>query len=344
MAIENPTPAVTVSMAPTFELGRFAWGTPDRLEISGTFGGLPEPVADAAPILVVRAGDSVHRLPAVPESLDGPPVNGRVWHAQFVWQDPPVAFRTAELQLAADLVVELPEPGAKRRLARHRMLTVRTTPTETNGAASGMNEAASETAQPAREDRASVNGRVESVGSQAELLAAQEEVREVRGVMEQAQAELARAREDLQAERERRAADGERFREGLAKLRESAEEALTAEQVTVTQLGADLRDALTEIEAKNAALEALRAELEAADAARMQALAKAEAEAEGLRAQLSRLESDAEETERLRSELASRAAQIDATRAELEQAQSTVDRARSDAERLLSRLTSTPAR
>ena len=338
MAIENQTPAVvTLTTTPSFELRRFAWGTPDRLEVSGTFGSLPDMPADASPVLVVRAGETVHRLPAIPESLDGPPADGRVWEAQFAWQHPPVAFRRAELQLAGDLIVELPEPGSKRRLARPRMLTVRT-----------MSAAA---AQPRPEPEQTTpdppgngNGRAASVGSQVELLTAQEEVREVHAALQQTEAELTRAREDLQAERERRAGDGERFHAGLAKLRQAAEDALTAEQVTVTQLGTDLRDARAEIESKDAAIEDLRKQVEAADAARAQAEAGAKAESEALRKQLAKLESAGQETERLRSELASRAAQIDATRAELETAHSAVDQARSDAERLLGRLASIRAK
>lgn len=338
MAIENQTPAVvTLTMAPTFELRRFAWGTPDRLEVSGTFGGLPDLAADATPVLVVKEGETVHRLPAVPESLDGPPADGRVWEAQFAWQHPPIAFSTAELQLAADLIVELPEPGSKRRLARPRMLKVRTISQDAA-------EPRAETAQAAPDPEGPVSGRAASVGSQVELMAAREEVREVRAVLQQTQAELTRAREDLEAERERRAGDSERFREGLAKLRQSAEDALTAEQVTVTQLRTDLRDAQAEIETKNAALEALSTQVEAADAARTQAEAKALAETEALGKQLAKLENDGKEIERLRSELASRAAQIDATRAELETAHSAVDQARSDAERLLGRLASIRAK
>jgi hypothetical protein len=333
MESENETQAIALVAADTtFELRRFAWGTPDRLELSGTFGGLPETPTGAAPVLVVQAGERVHRLAAVPDSLDGPPADGRVWQAQFAWQDPPVAFHRAELQFGADLIVELPEPGFKRRLARPRMLKVRTAP-------AGGPDPRAET-----EPVAPVNRRAASVGSQVELLAAKEEVREAQTALQQTQAELTRAREDLQAERDGRAGDGERFREGLARVRESAEEALTAEQVTVTQLGIDLRDARTEIETKDAAIEALRTQAEAAAAERTQAEAKAQAEAETLRKQVAKLESDGDETERLRSELASRAAQIDATRAELEQAHGAVEQARSDAEQLLGRLTSIRAK
>jgi hypothetical protein len=98
MESENETQAIALlAVDTTFELRRFAWGTPDRLELSGTFGGLPETPTGAAPVLVVQAGERVHRLPAVPDSLDGPPADGRVWQAQFAWQDPPVAFHGAEL-------------------------------------------------------------------------------------------------------------------------------------------------------------------------------------------------------------------------------------------------------
>ena len=338
---ENQTPAAALTAAPTFELKRFAWGMPDRLEVAGTFGGLHDTPADGAPVLIVKAGEVVHRLTAVPDSLNGPPQDGRVWQAQFAWQDPPVAFGAAELQLGADLVVELPEPSAKRRLVRARVLEVRTAGPGGADRAREALEVVRDPQSPAdgTREQAAPDARSASVGSQVDLLAAQEEVREVRASLEQTQAELTRAREDLQAERERRAGDGERFREGLAKVRESAEHALTEEQATVSQLGTDLREALAAIETKDAAMEALRTQLEAADAARTQAEAEARAEIEPLRKQLAELESDGRETERLRSELVRRREQANATRTELEKAHSAVDRARSDAERLLGRLT-----
>src|SRR5918998_14995 len=46
----------------TFELERFDWATPERLELVGTFAGLREP-PNAAPELVVRGGSGSHRLP-----------------------------------------------------------------------------------------------------------------------------------------------------------------------------------------------------------------------------------------------------------------------------------------
>jgi hypothetical protein len=254
---------------PTFELRRFVWAAPDRLELSGTFGGLQDAPVDDAPMLVVRAGESVHRLPAVADSLDRPPnKDGGAWQAAFAWQDAPVAFDVAELHLGGGLVVELPEPSAKRLLSRPRALQVRTSE-------SG--------------ERQSTNGAAASVASQVEVLAAQEEVREVRIAMEQTAAELARAREDLKAERERRAGDSERYRQGLAKVRESAENALA--------------EAHEASEAKDSALETLRGRLKKTAATLKAAEAKARSEAEAHRERVAKLESDAKETARLRTEL-----------------------------------------
>jgi HPt (histidine-containing phosphotransfer) domain-containing protein len=138
-------------------------------------------------------------------------------------------------------------------------------------------------------------------------------------------------RDDLQAERERRTGDSERFREALAKLRESAEEALAVEQSANSQLGSDLREAQAALEKMDADLKTLRGQLEAAGSALTEAEAKAEAEAEALRKRVAKLESDGgKETERLR--------------AELEKARGVVDEARDDAERLIARLTAVSAK
>jgi hypothetical protein len=354
VASEPETPAPTALTATaTFELRQFAWLTPDRLALSGTFGGLQKP-ADGAPVLVIRAGDRVLRLPAVADNLGGPPEEGRVWQAAFEWQDAPVAFDAAELELGAGLVVDLPEPEpeAKRRLSRKRVLEVRTAGggggdprRETVGIVDGPpTDRAAESAEPPAAPGGPVEGGAASVGSQVELLAAQEEVREIRIAMQQTQQELARARDDLRAERERRSGDSERFREGLAKLRESADGALAVEHSAKRQLGSDLREAQEVVEKQDAALKTLRGQLEAAGRALTEAEAKARAEADALRKQVAKLESDGKETERLRAELERTRARADAAHTELEQARGAVDQARKDAERLLGRLTAIRAK
>ena len=126
----EPDRGTMASQGATFELERFEWGAPDRLELSGRFIGLGGVSADA-PMLVVVGNDRVHRLSAVPHSAAGPPGEGRRWQAAFAWHGPPVAFDVAELQLGPDLVVELPEPAPRR--ARFRR-GVRDAPEHLGGA------------------------------------------------------------------------------------------------------------------------------------------------------------------------------------------------------------------
>lgn len=350
---QEPTPTTA---APTFVLKRFAWGAPDRLEVSGTFGGLRDAPADASPVLIVSTSERTHRLPAVPDSLAGSPEEGRLWQAAFAWQDAPVAFDHAQLQIGADIVVRLPEPGETSRLSRPRALEVRTARAEGGDDARRETGEATRDAHGERTSKASnENGRrelagtprddgsagdgAERVGSQVELLAAQEQVREVGAALQQTQEELTRARDDLRAERERHAGDRERFREGLAKVQESAEEALAVEQIATQQLGGDLREAQDALDAKDAALEELRGKLEKTVAAQTQQESKAQAEIDALRERMAALERTGEEADQLRSELEQSRTQADEARAGLENARSAVDEARTHAERLLGRLT-----
>jgi hypothetical protein len=233
---------------PTFELERFVWGAPDLLRVSGKFTGLGQ-VQAAAPELVVRGPERMHRLSAIPDSLSPPSEDG-LWSADFAWQEPPVAFDGALLELGPEIVVELPEPGAKRRRSRAQTLAVRTTEPAEGGP------------QPAAAER---------VHLEADLLAAREEIRELRADAERAHQELLRAREDLEAERQRHAGDAERFREGLATVQAAAAEALAAEQSAARQATTELRKLHGAVAARDAALAELRGRLEeargAADAA-----------------------------------------------------------------------------
>jgi hypothetical protein len=93
-----------------FELERFAWASPDQLEVSGRFAGLAEPACEP-PVLVVQGVDQVHRLPAVPDRSSGAPEEGVPWHVVFAWPEPPEPFTAAELDLGP-VAVTLPAPGA----------------------------------------------------------------------------------------------------------------------------------------------------------------------------------------------------------------------------------------
>jgi hypothetical protein len=181
-----------------FALERFAWEGPDRLALSGWFSGLA-PGADAAPVLVLHGSQRVRRLSVDADGADRSLADGRRWSATFAWDDPPEAFDAAELELAAGLVVPLPEPSPQSRPPGEPMLALR--------------------------DRSGdLTGPADRLRLQGELLAAQEELAEVRAAFELSTEELNRARQDLQDERARHGSDAERYRAGLTQVRTTAEQ------------------------------------------------------------------------------------------------------------------------
>jgi len=242
----------------TFELERFAWGGPDRLQLSGRFNGLGQAPPDA-PVLVISGPERTHRLDALPDSLSGSVEDGSPWSAEFAWQEPPVAFDAATLELGPEMLVELPEPGTKRRWIRGQTLEVRNRQSEDTGPVP------------------------ERVRLEAELLAMHEEVRELRAATERAREELTRARADLASERDRHAGDAERFRDGLASVQQAAAEALAMEQSAAQQAEVALREARIAIEAKDAEMAQLRADLEKEEAGRIKAESDAQTAARTLR-------------------------------------------------------------
>ena len=176
-----------------FELRRFGWATPDRLEVDGRFVGLEEAVA-GDPILVLHGSDRTHRLPAVANETDG--VDADAWHAAFKWRDTPTPFDVAELEFGDDLVVDLPSPQSDDADSDGDVLDVRR------------------------------RGGAERLRLQAELLAVRSELTETRTQLERAEKELAQSREELTAEREARTADAEEFRAGLAQTQAAADDAI----------------------------------------------------------------------------------------------------------------------
>jgi hypothetical protein len=279
----------------TFDLERFEWAAPDRLQVVGTFDGIGEtPVG--APTLVLHAAERTHSLAAAGRVKR--PADGQSWMATFAWPEAPEPFHSAELQLGDDVTVELPEPGAAQ--AGHR-LEVR--------------QGAAEAAEPPTNDAGArpAADPTERLRLQGDLLAAQEEAREARALADRAMEELSRAHQDLDAEREGRAADADRFRDGLATVRASAEEALAAEQESVVQL---------------------RTGLEAAEQARSEAQATVAA----LQERLETLEEAQQEHERMRAEVELARVQAEAARARRAEAHTELGAAREDVEQLLERL------
>ncbi len=249
----------------TLALERFAWGAPDRLELAGTFTGLDDPDAAAAadPRPLWRRS---HAPPARRATTRSAPEDGQPWEAAFVWDDAPSAFDTAVLQLGGDLAVDLPEPG---------------------DAGAGGIELAARPAGPEPDER--VAG-VDRLALEAEALTAREGLREAQAAVRRAEEELARARADLALEREERAADAARFREGVAELRATAEEAVAdvqAELDVATAFRAQLE------ESSQAQVAELSARLEATEAA--------VEEIPRLREELAAMETAAAEGERIRA-------------------------------------------
>ena len=316
------------SQRPIFELARFAWGAPDRLELSGRFVGVPDVPADA-PTLVISGANGVHRLPVVPESVSGPPEDGRRWDAVFAWQEPPVAFEVAELQFGDDMVVELPEPGGRRMRSRRKTLSVnreRARPRSRRKTLSRASEPERHDDGPEADVAIEGDG-VQLLHVQAELLGAQEALRDAQAALERTQEELRRVQHDLATERELRNSDAERFHHALATMRETAEQAVTAEQRAAHQLGAEAR---TMVEEQAEALKRLHAEA----ATHAAAESEARAEIDGLRARVADLEPAAGETEELRAALQTATTQAG-------EARSVMAEARTEAERLLATLNGT---
>ena len=282
----------------TFELERFAWAAPDRLEVAGAFSGVGEVPLDA-PMLVLRNGDDNYRLARLADDEAHAPVNGESWGAAFGCQDAPVAFSQAELHMGSDVVFELPEPSVKGPSdPRPRLRARRTTTASDASAAEELG--AGESAAPQLLD---------------ELAAAQEQLVDVQAVIGRAREEVLVARAELDESRQRATADEERFRAGLAAIRASADDALALEQKAAEEIQerlaqgdseiGQLRQALEQAEAQRASetadarshLDQLRAELEetlqdaAGQRARAEmaeaAVADAQTETDSLRAQLS---------------------------------------------------------
>jgi DNA repair exonuclease SbcCD ATPase subunit len=172
----------------------------------------------------VDGADGVRRLTGVPgerASDDGP------WSAAFLWNEPPVPFEAAEMELGGGLSAELPAPGTS-----DKTIAIRGT-----------------TRSPA-----------DMLNLQVALLAAQEEAREAQAAHRQILQELARARDDLEAERSDRASDAERFKEGLGQVRQAGEQAVTTAEGEVGVL----RRRLSELESELEGVAALRDELRTA--------------------------------------------------------------------------------
>jgi hypothetical protein len=315
----------------SFELERFEWTGHDRLEVVGRWQGLHGRRL-ARPALTVDAGGRRKRLAAMPGG-HLPGAAGERWKAAFAWDGNPEDIAGAELEIGRSLVVELPAPRRKRRMAvaapaegarlREEIAELKAEVAELRAgraAPAGEDEEeddaagdddAGERLDALREEHDRVVAEHDALGDQHALLRAQ--TGELRGDLAEAHDAQERLSAELREMREQIAA-GEAQREGLAselaQLRadlQAREEALTAARAEAQAREEGLAAARAEAQAREDDVERRLGEERAVTADVREKLATAREEAQRSMA------AEAEETERLRAELA--AARDEAERA-----------------------------
>jgi hypothetical protein len=262
----------------SFELARFSWTPPDRLEVTGRWSGL-EGRRLGRPVLTLAIGDERRRLTALP----GGQLRGGEWRAAFAYEGEPEAIESAELEVARRLVVELPAPRRRRARPeasalleeRRRREAAEATLAERDDEITGLRDEA-ETALAERESEIE-KLRETLAAAEAERGALQLETAQLRADLVARDQELAAAREELEQTREdaeqrlaaERAASTE-VHEKLATAREQAQTSIAGEAEETERLRAELQSAREETErlvsAERAETARLREELAARSA------------------------------------------------------------------------------
>src|SRR4051794_21825275 len=123
--------------AQTFEVERFAWTAPDRLELEGRWTGV-RGVRFVRPTLVLVAGEVHRRSLALLEHKPWPAEDGVLWLAAFPWDGEPLDADAGELSVAPGIVVPVRPPdlpaGARKR-ASDRAAAEAAQPSRPRGAA-----------------------------------------------------------------------------------------------------------------------------------------------------------------------------------------------------------------
>ena len=270
----------------TFVMEQFRVAAQGRLEIQGTWNGVPGADLEQ-PVLVLHFADRI-------DDVDADRVRGtaRQWYASFPWDGDPAAIRKAVLHIGGRLRVDLgPHPSVRRRLGR--------------------------TALPALALMALPSAAPELV--EADILSTHAEVSELRDRLAEVEEEAHQARDDArqawaEAERARvlRERESERLHDAMNALRRSAHDTVEAERERLRMQ----TDELEQVRAENRRLAEAEAERDEARAALAQVehtLEVLRGEAEQAQAQVAELEKDA----------ASASAELDRLHAELEQSRRT---------------------
>src|SRR3954447_7749855 len=113
----NDVLAPEAPSAVAFEVERFEWAAPGRLEVSGRWFGL-RGHRFMRPALMVSSGDDRRRLLALLDHKPWAADDREPWVAACAGQGAPVDVAAAELSVAPSLTVELPPLAAPGRRAR----------------------------------------------------------------------------------------------------------------------------------------------------------------------------------------------------------------------------------
>src|SRR3954447_13728444 len=223
----------------SFELARFEWTSPDRLEVEGRGHGVRRRLPRAT--LVVDLDGRRLRLRELPDEgaadLDA-------WVAAFPWEGDMPVLAGAELEVGRGIVVDLPRP---RRSKARGAAAVAAGPT-------GPIQAST------REERDAIPGREEAERLLAVLTASRGTAEEAAARAQAAEAEVATLREEAWTLRDDAAASQARAEEAeaeLATLRRRAEEA----EAELTTLRSRAEEAEAEVTTLRTRAEAAEAEL-----------------------------------------------------------------------------------
>jgi hypothetical protein len=245
-----------------FELERFGWSEPGRLEVVGRWSGL-EGRRLGRPVLTVEAGGHRRRLTALP---GGQLTGAGEWRATFSCDEDPETITGVVLEVGRRLVVDLPPPKRRRggkvdpsleRLHEERLRreTAEASLAERDAELVSIREEA-DAALAARETEAETL-RGELTTAQEALAAAEQERERLAGELERVTADLGIRDQELSTAREE-----------LRRATVEAEERLAAERAATTEVREKLATAREEAENTIAAeaqeTERLRAELDAA--------------------------------------------------------------------------------
>src|SRR3954447_22066425 len=326
----------------SFELARFEWADPTRLEVEGTWNGVSRLRARAT--LVIEVDGRRRRLRALPEDAGTP----EKWSAAFGWDGEDIPrLGGAELEVGRGIVVDLPRPRSSKARAQLPQEPIPATTRDDKDAGPGRAEAeriiaaldsARAEAEEARETLARVRAerdelRAGAAGLDAlraerdDLRARAEEADGLRAELEDLRARAAEAddlrpraeeAESLRAEREellRRAEDADELRSEQEGLRSEYQDLLD-ERDTLREEAQILRARAAEADQLHAEQDDLRAHAEAA-AGELAAL-RAQLDEAGrseVAPDVTRLRAELENVERERTELR---AQLDSTTQRLE--------------------------